>query len=121
MTIDALSKFGVKVKFENDNTIEIKGGQKYQSTECNVEGDWSGGAFLLALKMLHEGVDIDGYNKDCNARLPCSDIEIISNKLSIIEVCWALSIYINSPIKLFLSFIGGSCLTSSGIILLYIE
>lgn len=64
MTIDALSKFGVRVKFENDNTIEIKGGQKYQSAECNVEGDWSGGAFLLALKMLHEGVDIDGYNND---------------------------------------------------------
>ena len=64
ITIDALSRFGVDVRFEDENTIAIAGRQTYKSTDCSVEGDWSGGAFLLALKMLHEDVTVVGFNDD---------------------------------------------------------
>lgn len=62
MTIDALASFGVQVKFEDENTIAIEGNQRYSPANTTVEGDWSGGAFLLALKMLHEGIDVCGFN-----------------------------------------------------------
>lgn len=64
MTIDALSRFGVDVRFEDENTIAIPGKQVYKCVDCAVEGDWSGGAFLLALKMLHEDVTVVGFNDD---------------------------------------------------------
>ncbi len=62
MTIDALSSFGIDVRFEDENTLAIPGNQVYKSADCKVEGDWSGGAFLLALKMLHEDVTVVGFN-----------------------------------------------------------
>lgn len=64
MTIDALSRFGVDVRFEDENTIAIPGKQVYKCVDYAVEGDWSGGAFLLALKMLHEDVTVVGFNDD---------------------------------------------------------
>ena len=64
MTIDTLRKFGVKVRFDNENEITVFGNQKYTKTEEKVEGDWSGGAFLIALKLLHPHIQVNGYNLD---------------------------------------------------------
>lgn len=65
LTIDTMRKFGVDV-FHNGNftTFEIRGNQKYSAIDFNVEGDWSGGAFLLVLGVLlkKEGVDIHVSN-----------------------------------------------------------
>ena len=48
LTVDALSKFGVRVIWEDEHTLYIEGGQKYTPTELSVEGDYSGAAFYLA-------------------------------------------------------------------------
>ena len=64
MTLDALSKFGICANFVDENTIAVTSNQKYRTASCYVEGDWSGGAFLLALKMLHEDVTVVGFNDD---------------------------------------------------------
>lgn len=64
MTIETLRKFGVKVYFEDENTISIPGGQRYIPCSQTVEGDWSGGAFLFALKLLHPDITVRGYNVD---------------------------------------------------------
>ena len=64
MTIATLKQFGVKVRFDNENEITIFGNQKYTKTEEKVEGDWSGGAFLFALGLLHPDLTIDGYSND---------------------------------------------------------
>ncbi|MFN3327719.1 MAG: 3-phosphoshikimate 1-carboxyvinyltransferase, partial [Fervidobacterium pennivorans] len=61
LTIDTMRKFGVDVFHDGYfTTFEIRGNQKYNAIEFNVEGDWSGGAFLLVLGVLlkKEGVDI---------------------------------------------------------------
>lgn len=64
MTVSTLEKFGVTVEFADEYTIHIPGGQAFSPRELHCEGDWSGGAFLLALKMLHDKIEISGYNKD---------------------------------------------------------
>lgn len=64
MTVNTLGKFGVKVRFDDENTITVFGNQKYTSKIDQVEGDWSGGAFLLALRLLHPNIMVSGYNLD---------------------------------------------------------
>ncbi len=62
MTLDALSRFGIKITKEDENTYLIKGGQTY--TPCNVivEGDYSNAAFLEALNFADGNVTVTGLN-----------------------------------------------------------
>ena len=62
MTIEALAAFGVKVRWLDENTLYVPGGQKYQPTEVTVEGDYSGSAFIEALAVLGASVSVDGLN-----------------------------------------------------------
>ena len=64
MTLDTLSKFGICANFVDENTITVVGNQKYRPASCYVEGDWSGGAFLLALNMLHDGISVEGFDSN---------------------------------------------------------
>lgn len=64
MTIKALNDFGVSVEYENEYTILIKGKQRYAAADTAVEGDWSGGAFLFALSMLHPEIYVSGYDRE---------------------------------------------------------
>lgn len=62
MTVATLGKFGIEVRFEDENTIAVKGGQKYRGGNFSSEGDWSGGAFLFALELLHPDIKVSGYD-----------------------------------------------------------
>ena len=64
MTIEALEAFGVKVRWLDDNTIFIKGNQKYSPTDVTVEGDYSGSAFIDALSVFGNDVSVEGLNPD---------------------------------------------------------
>ncbi len=73
ITLDTLSKFGIRVAETEKNTFYVKGGQSYESCDLTVEGDWSNGAALLALgetasegerASLENGIKISGLNKD---------------------------------------------------------
>ena len=59
LTLDALSRFGVHAQF-HENKITIPRGQSLTATDCAVEGDASGGAFLEALSALGGEVTVDG-------------------------------------------------------------
>ena len=63
LTIDALQKFGVNVYFENELTIKILGGQKYTANDIEVEGDYSGSAFLEALNLFGSRLSVSGLNE----------------------------------------------------------
>lgn len=65
LTIEALSLFGVEVKWTDDNTLFIKGGQCYQPSNVTVEGDYSGAAFIDAFTLFGRDVSVCGLN-------PCS-------------------------------------------------
>ena len=64
LTIDALSKFGVEVIWEDEHTLYIKGGQKYMPMDVAVEGDYSGAAFPEALNLFDGEVVVDGLNPE---------------------------------------------------------
>lgn len=51
MTLQVLRDFGITIKEEGD-TLLIPGGQKYQSREYIIEGDYSNAAFLEALGLV---------------------------------------------------------------------
>ncbi len=64
MTVDALHTFGVTVAWENDNTIYIKGGQCFTPCDVEVEGDYSGSAFLEALNLFGSDVSVTGLKEN---------------------------------------------------------
>ena len=64
ITISVMSKFGVKVIWENDTTLFIKGGQAYNPIDLTVEGDWSGAAFLEAFNHIGGNVKINGLDEE---------------------------------------------------------
>ncbi len=63
MTLDVLSKY--QIKFEcKDNSIFIKGNQKYIAYDFEVEGDYSNAAFLDAFNYLGGDIKVNGLNKN---------------------------------------------------------
>jgi 3-phosphoshikimate 1-carboxyvinyltransferase len=72
LTIDTMCAFGVEVvKLANTDasgvSFEIRGGQSYRAADFEVEGDWSGAAFLLvagALAAAGEPLEVKGLSPD---------------------------------------------------------
>lgn len=65
MTLELLQKFGVKVKVnERLEEFAIKGGQQYSPAKYEVEGDWSGAAFLLVAGAIAGSVTVEGLQKE---------------------------------------------------------
>ena len=64
ITIDVMKKFGVIIEWICDNKLYIKGGQKYNSCDVCVEGDWSAAAFWYGLNAIGGKVEINELNKD---------------------------------------------------------
>ena len=60
LTIEALSVFGIKVEWKDENTLFINGGQNYKAAEAKVEGDYSNTAFFEALNVLGSEIEING-------------------------------------------------------------
>lgn len=60
MTLSTLERFGVQI--ENDKALTnfmISGGQAYGSTNYQIEGDWSGAAFLLVAAAIAGRISIE--------------------------------------------------------------
>ena len=62
ITLDALGRFGIEVRRDGENRLEIPGRQSYVPTDVQVEGDWSNAAFLHALNALGGNVEVTGLN-----------------------------------------------------------
>ena len=48
MTIQTQKSFGIKIEWQNENTLHISGNQHYTASEQTVEGDYSNAAFFEA-------------------------------------------------------------------------
>lgn len=73
MTIQLLRSFGISVENTNYSIFHIPGNQKYIPASYSVEGDWSGGAFLLVAGAINGNLIIKGLNRDSRQ----SDVTII--------------------------------------------
>lgn len=64
LTVEALKSFGVKVNWQDEKTLYIKGNQQYTPVEADVEGDYSNAAFFEALNVLGGSVRVQGLLDD---------------------------------------------------------
>ncbi|HEX2970642.1 MAG TPA: 3-phosphoshikimate 1-carboxyvinyltransferase [Bacteroidales bacterium] len=62
MTLGILKEFGIDVYNHDYELFTIPGRQKYKPTDYTVEGDWSGGAFLLVAAAINGHLKISGLN-----------------------------------------------------------
>lgn len=60
MTIGLLNSFGIEVSNSGYALFSIPGGQKYKAQDYEVEGDWSGGAFLLVAGAIRGHIKVTG-------------------------------------------------------------
>jgi len=63
LTIDLLKKFNIKIENLDYQHFKIQGNQKYKSANIELEGDWSGAAFLLVASALNGEVRVSGLNQ----------------------------------------------------------
>lgn len=66
MTVSALNCFGIEINESADENgypvYSIKGGQKYKSADCAVEGDYSQAAFFYVANALGSEIVVDNLN-----------------------------------------------------------
>ncbi len=63
LTLSALASFGIKADASDSLLIKISGNQAYKPKDLEVEGDYSGAAFLDALNILGSSVKIFGLSE----------------------------------------------------------
>lgn len=64
MTIQILNDFGVSIENHNYEYFTIPGNQDYEPRDYTVEGDWSGGAFLLVAGAINGEIKVKGLRSD---------------------------------------------------------
>jgi 3-phosphoshikimate 1-carboxyvinyltransferase len=62
MTIELLKSFGITIHNKDYSLFQIPGNQKYIPQNYTVEGDWSGGAFLLVAGAVNGDLAVHGLN-----------------------------------------------------------
>jgi 3-phosphoshikimate 1-carboxyvinyltransferase len=60
MTMSVLKEFGIKITHENHEHFMVPGRQKYLPGTYEVEGDWSGGSFLLVAGAVNGNLKVTG-------------------------------------------------------------
>ena len=64
MTLQLLKSFGITVMTSDYDLFRIPGNQKYIPHNYTVEGDWSGGAFLLVAGAINGQLSVNGLRND---------------------------------------------------------
>ena len=64
MTIQILKSFGITIHNSDYNLFQIPGNQKYIPHNFIIEGDWSGGAFLLVAGAINGHITVQGLRND---------------------------------------------------------
>ena len=73
MTLQLLNSFGISVENSDYTSFRIPGNQKYIPHNYTVEGDWSGGAFLLVAGAISGQLTVKGLRSDSRQ----SDISVL--------------------------------------------
>lgn len=63
ITLDVMEKFGVEIDENAHGEYTVRGGQKYESSDYQVEGDFSQAAFWLVMGALGDGINCCGLKK----------------------------------------------------------
>ncbi len=63
LTMDMLRQFGIVIR-ETEHGYAVPGGQRYHAVDCEVEGDYSNGAFWLAAGAMGSDLAVRGLKAD---------------------------------------------------------
>ena len=74
LTIKVLKDFGIEIENRDYHHFIIKGNQQYKARNYEIEGDWSGTAFLLTAGALNGKIRITGIQPDS----PQADKKVLS-------------------------------------------
>jgi 3-phosphoshikimate 1-carboxyvinyltransferase len=74
LTLETLKVFGIEIQNSEYKNFHINGNQCYKPANIQVEGDWSGAAFLLVAAALNNNIKITGLD----ANSPQADKAILS-------------------------------------------
>ena len=64
MTLQVLERFGIRIDRTDYSRFSIPGSQIYQPQKFEIEGDWSGGAFLLVAGAINGEITVKGLRPD---------------------------------------------------------
>jgi 3-phosphoshikimate 1-carboxyvinyltransferase len=64
MTLQVLERFGIRIDRTDYSRFSIPGNQIYTPQKFEVEGDWSGGAFLLVAGAINGEITVKGLRPD---------------------------------------------------------
>ncbi len=64
ITLQVLERFGIRIDRTDYTRFVIPGNQIYQPQKFEVEGDWSGGAFLLVAGAINGEITVKGLRPD---------------------------------------------------------
>jgi 3-phosphoshikimate 1-carboxyvinyltransferase len=64
MTVQILNAFGITINNSGYTIFHIPGNQRYNPRSYTVEGDWSGGAFLLVAGAVNGNITVQGLSTD---------------------------------------------------------
>ena len=64
LTLEILSRFGIRIEHHDYRRFFVPGGQKYQPIDFDIEGDYSGAAFLLVAGALRGRIAVTGLNPE---------------------------------------------------------
>lgn len=86
LTLDLLEKFNINIENRDYQGFKIPGNQKYKAAEIELEGDWSGAAFLLVAAAINSKVRVKGLNffseqadRNILKALAAADVEVRQN------------------------------------------
>jgi len=64
MTLQVLESFGIRIERSDYSRFSVPGNQIYRPKKFTVEGDWSGGAFLLVAGAINGEITVEGLRPD---------------------------------------------------------
>lgn len=82
LTIATIREFGAEISDKHEGQYLIRGNQKYQPAEINIQGDWSGVAFLFVAAAIRGEITICG--------LPSSLAQADGKILDALHLCGAI-------------------------------
>ncbi len=87
LTLEVLGKFGIDIDASRHNEFNIRGGQCYQPCRLEIDGDWSGAAFMLVAGGIGGRIEVSGLDVNSNQpdRAVLEALELAGANISLIN------------------------------------
>ncbi len=87
LTLEVLGKFGIDIDANRHDEFIISGGQHYKPCRLEIDGDWSGAAFMLVAGGIGGRIEVSGLDVNSNQpdRAVLKALELAGANISLIN------------------------------------